>query len=124
MVRIAVAVGDRELAESTVADADRRAELCPDVSSLDAIAAHASGLLDGDIDELSEAVGLFERSPRSLATAAAWEDLGLAQRQQGTAGLGRSTLSARHWSSSRGPERLGMPRGSGVACESSGFASG
>ena len=29
MVRIALAVGDRELAESAVADANRRAELCP-----------------------------------------------------------------------------------------------
>ncbi|MDX6639278.1 MAG: hypothetical protein QOF12_289 [Solirubrobacteraceae bacterium] len=85
MVRIALAVGDRELAESAVADANRRAELCPGVPSLAAIAAHARGLLDGDIDELSAAVSLFERSPRSLAIAAAWEDLGLAHQRQGTA---------------------------------------
>jgi DNA-binding CsgD family transcriptional regulator/DNA-binding Lrp family transcriptional regulator len=85
MVRIALAVGDRELAESAVADANRRAELCPGVPSLAAIAAHARGLLDGDLDELSAAVSLFERSPRSLAIAAAWEDLGLAHQRQGTA---------------------------------------
>ena len=93
MVRMALAVDDRELAESAVADADRRAELCPAASSLAAIAAHARGLLDGDTDELSEAVRLFKRSSRSLATAAAWEDLGLAQRQQGTADSGIDAFS-------------------------------
>jgi DNA-binding CsgD family transcriptional regulator len=85
MVRMAIAVGDRELAESAAADASRRAELCPGVPSLAAIAAHASGLLNGDTDRLSEAVTLFKRSPRSLALGAAWEDLGLAQQRQGTA---------------------------------------
>jgi DNA-binding CsgD family transcriptional regulator len=93
MVRIAMAVGDRELAESAVADAKRRAELCLGVPSLAAIAAHASGLLNGDIDELSEAVSLFKRSPRSLAHATAWEDLGLAQQRQGTAESGTDALS-------------------------------
>ena len=85
LVRIALAVGDRELAERAVANASRRAELCPGVQSLAAIAAHARGLLDGDTDKLSAAVTLFERSPRSLAIAAAWEDLGLAHQRQGTA---------------------------------------
>jgi len=85
MVRIALAVGDRELAESAVADANRRAELSPDVPSLAAIAAHASGLLDADVDQLSEAVSLFKRSPRTLALAAAWEDLGQAHQRHGAA---------------------------------------
>ena len=84
IVRIALAAGDRELAESAVADATRRAEFSPDVPSLDAIAAHATGQLDGDIDMLSEAVSLFQRSPRTLARAAASEDLGLAHQRQGT----------------------------------------
>jgi DNA-binding CsgD family transcriptional regulator/tetratricopeptide (TPR) repeat protein len=86
IVRMALAVGDRELAESAVAEANRRAELSPDVLSLAAIAAHAGGLLDGDSQKLSEAVSLFEGSLRSLAHAAAWEDLGLARQRQGTAG--------------------------------------
>jgi DNA-binding CsgD family transcriptional regulator len=85
MVRIAVAVGDRELAESAVADANRRAELSPGVPSLAAASAHASGLLNRDTDKLSEAVRLFKRSPRLLALAAACEDLGLAHQRQGTA---------------------------------------
>ncbi|HEX4753655.1 MAG TPA: helix-turn-helix transcriptional regulator, partial [Solirubrobacterales bacterium] len=43
--------------------------------------------------ELSEAVKLFKRSPRSLALAAAWEDLGLAQGRQGTADSGIDAFS-------------------------------
>jgi DNA-binding CsgD family transcriptional regulator len=93
MVRIALAVGDRELAESAVADANRRTELCPGVPSLAAIAAHARGLLDGDTNTLSEAVSLFKRSPRSLALAAAYEDLGLAHQEQGTADSGIDALT-------------------------------
>jgi DNA-binding CsgD family transcriptional regulator len=93
MVRIALANGDRELAESAVADASRRAELNPDVPSLDAVAAHATGLLNADADMLSKAVSLFARSPRSLALAAAYEDLGLEHHRRGTADAGISALS-------------------------------
>jgi DNA-binding CsgD family transcriptional regulator len=93
LVRMAVAVGDRELAASAVADASRRAELCPDVPSLAATAAHAGGLLSGDADQLSEAVSLFKRSPRSLALAAAYEDLGLAHQRHGSADSGVDALS-------------------------------
>jgi DNA-binding CsgD family transcriptional regulator/tetratricopeptide (TPR) repeat protein len=93
MTRIALAAGDRELAESAVADANRRAELCPDVPSLDAIAAHATGLLNDDTDKLSEAVRRFERSPRTLALAAAYEDLGLAHQRHGTSDSGIDTLT-------------------------------
>jgi DNA-binding CsgD family transcriptional regulator len=85
MVRMALDVGDRELAESAAAHARRRAELAPGVPSLHAIAAHATALLDGDVDKLSEVATLFDRSPLALARAAAWEDLGLAQRRRGTA---------------------------------------
>jgi DNA-binding CsgD family transcriptional regulator len=93
MVRIALAVDDRELAESALADAKRRAARSADVPSLAATAAHASGLLNADVEELSHAVSLFERSPRSLALAAAWEDLGLAQRRQKTAESGSDALT-------------------------------
>jgi DNA-binding CsgD family transcriptional regulator len=93
MVRIALAVGDPELAESAVADANRRAELGPDVPSLAAIAAHARGLLNADVDELSAAVDIFKRSPRLLAHAAAWEDLGLEHQKQGTADSGIDALT-------------------------------
>jgi DNA-binding CsgD family transcriptional regulator len=93
MVRIAVAAGDRELAESAVADARRRAQISSDVPSLAATAAQASGLLDGDVEELARAVNLFEQSPRSLALASAWEDLGLAQHRHESAGSGTEALT-------------------------------
>jgi DNA-binding CsgD family transcriptional regulator len=93
LVRTALAAGDRELAESGVADAQRRAALAGDVPSLAATAAHAGGLLNVDVEELSRAVSLFERTPRVLALASAWEDLGLAQQRKGTAESGVDALS-------------------------------
>jgi DNA-binding CsgD family transcriptional regulator/DNA-binding Lrp family transcriptional regulator len=93
MVRMALAVGDNELAESAVAYASRRAELSPGVASLAAAATHAAGLRNRDTDELSEAVSLFARGPRSLALAAAWEDLGLAHRSQGSRDAAIDALS-------------------------------
>jgi DNA-binding CsgD family transcriptional regulator len=92
MVRMALAVGDNELAESAVADASRRAELSPGVASLAAAAAHARGLLKRDTDKLSEAASLFARAPRPLALAAAWEDLGLAHQEQGAKDAGIDAL--------------------------------
>jgi DNA-binding CsgD family transcriptional regulator len=93
MVRMAVAAGDRELAESAAAHASRRAEISPGVPSLAATAAHADGLLNGNIDALLEAVSLFKRTSRSLALAAAYEDLGLAQQREGTAESGIDALT-------------------------------
>jgi DNA-binding CsgD family transcriptional regulator/tetratricopeptide (TPR) repeat protein len=93
MVRMAIAVGDRELADSAVAEARRRSELSPGVTSLAATAAHASGLLNRDTNKLSEAVSLFERTPRTLALAAAREDLGIAQQREGTADSGIDALT-------------------------------
>jgi DNA-binding CsgD family transcriptional regulator len=81
LVRMALGSGDRELAETAVDDANRRAELSPGVPSPAAAAAHAAGLLNADVDELTHAVSLFEGSPRPLSLASAWEDLGLAQQR-------------------------------------------
>jgi DNA-binding CsgD family transcriptional regulator len=93
MVRIALAVGDHELAESALADARRRAELSPGVASLAATAAHASGLLNRDTTQLAEAVRLFALSPRPLSLAAASEDLGLVHQRDGTAEAGIDALT-------------------------------
>jgi DNA-binding CsgD family transcriptional regulator len=93
LVRMAVAVGDDELAESAVANASRRAELSPGVPSLAAIAAHAGALRNDDVEELSRAVSLFKQGPRQLALASAWEDLGLAQRRQNIADSGIDALT-------------------------------
>ncbi len=93
MVRMAVAVGDHELAESAAAEANRRAEISPGVPSLAAAAAHAGGLLERNTDKLSQAVSLLQRTPRALALAAAYEDLGLAQQQDGSADSGIDALT-------------------------------
>ena len=93
LVRMALAVSDRELAESAVASANRRSERNPNVPSLAATAAHTDGLVTRDTDKLSEAVSLFKRGPRPLALAAAYEDLGLAQQQQGVSDSGIDALT-------------------------------
>jgi DNA-binding CsgD family transcriptional regulator len=83
LVRIAVAVGDDELAEHTVEQAERRCELNPGVVSFRAAAAHARGLWRNSADHLETAVPLFEAGPRPLATASALEDLGRWQAAEG-----------------------------------------
>ena len=76
LVRIALAVGDQELAVRAVASAQRRSAINPGVRSLAAAAAHADGLLRGSEPRLAEAVELFEEGPRPLALALALEDHG------------------------------------------------
>jgi DNA-binding CsgD family transcriptional regulator/tetratricopeptide (TPR) repeat protein len=93
LVRMALAVDDRELAESAVARANYRSERNPGVWSLAATAAHASGLVSEDSQKLYEAVGLFKQSPRPLALAAAYEDLGLAQQRQRIADSGADAFT-------------------------------
>jgi DNA-binding CsgD family transcriptional regulator/tetratricopeptide (TPR) repeat protein len=79
LVRIAVATEDHELAEAAVTAAERRSELNPDVISIAATAAHASGLFTGHHKDLSRAVELFGAGSRPLALASALEDLGAAK---------------------------------------------
>ena len=76
LVRIAVAVGDEELAERTIEQAEHRCELNPGVVSFRAAVAHARGLWRGSAYDLQAAASLFESGPRPLATASALEDLG------------------------------------------------
>ena len=92
LVRIAVSADDLDLAEASVAAAERRADLNPDVYSVTATAAHARGLLSGSQEDLAEAVELFERSPRLLALAAALEDLGAARAESGQKPSGVAAL--------------------------------
>ncbi|MGH3766424.1 MAG: AAA family ATPase [Pseudonocardiaceae bacterium] len=79
LVRMALAVGDEELASATTALARRRHELNPAVRSIQAIAAHTQGLLNESTQDLREAVALLATCPRPLALAAALEDLGCAK---------------------------------------------
>jgi DNA-binding CsgD family transcriptional regulator len=86
LVRIALASGDQELAESATAAAERRSELNPGILGLAASAAHARGLLAGDLERLAAAVTLLEAGQRRLALASALEDLAVAQVRAGRPG--------------------------------------
>jgi len=77
LARIALASGDNELAELALANARRRAALNPVVASIVATAAHVSGLLQNNPEDLDEATKLFEHGPRRLEYASALEDLGV-----------------------------------------------
>jgi len=83
LVRIALASEDRELAESATAAAEGRAEINPGVPVFRASAAHARGLLTGDVGLLAEAVSILEAGQRRLALASALEDLAVAQIRAG-----------------------------------------
>jgi DNA-binding CsgD family transcriptional regulator len=83
LVRIAVAVGDGQLAQHTIEQAERRCELNPDVVSFRAAVAHARGLWQGSVHDLQTAASLFATGPRPLAAASALEDLGRLQASAG-----------------------------------------
>jgi DNA-binding CsgD family transcriptional regulator len=86
LARIALAVGDHELAEVTAAHADRRAQLNPRVATIVATAAHVRGLLTSRMEELERAAELFATAPRPVARAYALEDLGVARARSGAVG--------------------------------------
>ena len=83
LVRIAVATGDEELAEYTVAQADQRCALNPGVVSFEAAVTHARGLWQSSTCQLETAASLFQTGPRPLAAASALEDLGRLQASEG-----------------------------------------
>ncbi|HET9889467.1 MAG TPA: LuxR C-terminal-related transcriptional regulator [Mycobacterium sp.] len=83
LVRMALAVGDEELASAVTVLARRRHELNPTVRSIAAIAAHTQGLLHESTQDLQEAAALLTSCPRPLALAAALEDLGCAKLADG-----------------------------------------
>jgi len=76
LAHIALGANDHELAFAARDATRNRAFLNPEVPSINATAAHVSGILDHDPLQLSKAVELFELGLRPLALAAALEDLG------------------------------------------------
>ncbi|MBT2234691.1 LuxR family transcriptional regulator [Nonomuraea sp. NEAU-A123] len=74
LVRVALAVDDREVAKTIVATAEELEAVNPGVLALTASAAHARGLLDGDREALARAAG---RSDDVWGKASATEDLGV-----------------------------------------------
>jgi DNA-binding CsgD family transcriptional regulator len=77
LARVALATHDEELAQLALANSRRRSELNPGVASITATAAHVRGLLEPSHTDLSDAVDLFEHTPRRLELAAVVEDLGV-----------------------------------------------
>jgi DNA-binding CsgD family transcriptional regulator len=115
LVRIAVAAGDKELAEHTIKHAEHRCELNPGVVSFQAAVAHARGLWRSSAHHLETAASLFEAGPRPLATASALEDLGRLQAAEGAindaiASLDRAlaidTQAGASWDAARVRRRL------------------
>jgi len=92
LVRIAVAVGDQELADLVIEQSERRCELNPNVVSFRAALAHARGLAEGSTTALEEAASLFGEGSRPLATASALEDLGRLLAENGVAGRATTAL--------------------------------
>lgn len=78
LVRLALAVGDRERAQAVTQDAERIAKNAGGVPSADATALRCRGLLEGDTGILLRAVEAYRRSPRVFDGAQACEDAALA----------------------------------------------
>jgi DNA-binding CsgD family transcriptional regulator len=115
LIRIATAVGDQELAERVIAQAERRQALNPGVTTFAAVAAHARGIWQQSINELETAVGLFAAGLRPLAYASALEDLGCqlvrsGDRKGGVAALDQAlnitTQVGANWDTARLRRRL------------------
>ncbi|MFI5839060.1 helix-turn-helix transcriptional regulator [Catenuloplanes sp. NPDC051500] len=75
LVRIAVAAARTDLAEAVVRAARRLAERNPALPTLAGAAAHAEGLLRGDVTLLRDAVERLRTGPRRLVLAGALDDL-------------------------------------------------
>jgi DNA-binding CsgD family transcriptional regulator len=85
LVRVALAAGDRALAERAAGFAVDRAARNAEVASVQGTAAHARGLLERDRGALAEAVAWLERSPRRPALASAVEDAAVLAEREGDA---------------------------------------
>jgi DNA-binding CsgD family transcriptional regulator len=83
LVRMALAANDDELAEHAAASVRRRSDLNRGVSTLQATAALATGLIRHSREDLAAAVKIFETGPRPLAFASALEDLGVGAVEDG-----------------------------------------
>ncbi len=115
LTRIAMAVGDGDLAEASVAEADERSNLNPGILSLAAAAAHARGLWKSSPADIETASMLLGDCGRPLALASALEDLGAVLARvdagdEGAASLDRAlvinTEIGASWDAARARSRL------------------
>ena len=115
LVHIALAAQDDELAGHAAAAAQRRAMRNPDVPSIAAAAAHATGLAGPAANSAwPKRLNCTSGGPRPLALASALEDLGAAIVQGGAAHDGVE-FSAARWSCTPGGSGLGRRQGAGTA---------
>jgi ATP/maltotriose-dependent transcriptional regulator MalT len=94
LVRVAVAAEAWDRARAAAEGARRLAERNPGVASLAGAAAHAHGLLSGDIEALRMAVEHYRGSPRPLARAAALADAAEAEARAGRTAVAGRTFEA------------------------------
>ena len=92
LMRIALAVGDDELAAHTVATAEQRHQLNPQVPSAAACAAHVRGLASHSAADVDAAVTLLRDQVRPLALSSALEDLGRMRIEDGATQAGIDLL--------------------------------
>jgi DNA-binding CsgD family transcriptional regulator len=94
LARIALSVGDSDLAGQALATVRRRSARNPGVKTIAAVEAQVSGLIEQRLEDLARSVALFEQSPRRLALGSALEDYGRcltrSDREGGVAVLGRA----------------------------------
>ncbi|MGH3673041.1 MAG: LuxR C-terminal-related transcriptional regulator, partial [Pseudonocardiaceae bacterium] len=83
LVRIGLWAGAEPQAKAAASAMQLVAQQNPSVTSLVGAAAHADGLLRGDLAALRHAVQAYRSSPRLLARATALEDTALAERRAG-----------------------------------------
>jgi DNA-binding CsgD family transcriptional regulator len=83
LVRIALAAGDRDRAGVAAAAMRLLADQNPTVASLAGTAAHAEGVVTGELAAYRTAVAQLERAPRRLDLASAMEDCGVAEGRDG-----------------------------------------
>jgi len=115
LVRVALRVGQSELATAALATVEDNARRNPGITSIAAICAHARGLVSRDLAALEEATRLLADSPRLLALASAHEDYGVAlvrsgDRDSGIVELGHAlqiySSAGAVWDAARAQRRL------------------
>ena len=112
-----MAVGDDDLAEASVAEAEKRSRLNPGILSLAAAATHARGLWKSSPAEIEKASILLSDCRRPLALASALEDLGAVLAREGANEEGTASLDRALVNKHRGRCQLGRSPGSEPAQE-------
>jgi DNA-binding CsgD family transcriptional regulator/tetratricopeptide (TPR) repeat protein len=83
LVRLALALGQREVASEVAGAVEAGADLAPGVATVRSVALRCRGLVDGDGEPLLEAVVLARRAPLMVAHAGACEDAAGVLAQEG-----------------------------------------